>query len=85
MQPYRGIRWTKLGIHMRKVTIVLAALMAVGMTGAADAAKKKSVKAPEMSAQERSNMLIRDAFQPWNTKWAAPAKATRSKKGKKRG
>lgn len=64
---------------MRKGTIVLAAIFAVGMTTAADAAKKKAAPAkpadPAIAASANSANLITDAFQPWGPRReAAPAK-----------
>jgi hypothetical protein len=54
---------------MRKGTIVLAAIFAVGITTTADAAKKKAAPAkaadPAVAAQQNTANLVGDAFQPW--------------------
>jgi hypothetical protein len=68
---------------MRKGTILLAALFAVGMTTAADAAKKKAAPAkpdPAVAASQNSANLVADAFQPWKQRPAPGA----AKKGGKR-
>jgi hypothetical protein len=62
---------------MRKGTIVIAALLAVGMTGTADAAKKKAAPAkpdPAVAAQQNSANFIGDAFQPWKPQRTMPKK-----------
>jgi hypothetical protein len=63
---------------MRKGTILLAAIFAVGMTTAADAAKKKAAPAkpdPAVAAQQNTANLVGDAFQPWK-----PARGSAAKK-----
>lgn len=69
---------------MRKGTLLLAVLIAAAFTTTADAAKKKAAPAPKMSEQDRSNMFIRNSFQPWTTTYAAPAKAKSAKRAKKK-
>ena len=67
---------------MRTGTILLAALFAVGMTTAADAAKKKAAPAkpdPAVAANQNTANLVGDAFQPWK-----PARTMGSAKGKKK-
>ena len=67
---------------MRKGTILLAAIFAVGMTTAADAAKKKAAPAkpdPAVAAQQNTANLVAAAFQPWE-----PAQAPAAAKGKKK-
>jgi hypothetical protein len=62
---------------MRKGTILLAAIFAVGMTTAADAAKKKAAPAkpdPAVAAQQNTANLVGDAFQPWKPTRGAAAK-----------
>jgi hypothetical protein len=62
---------------MRKGTILLAAIFAVGMTTAADAAKKKAAPAkpdPAVAAQQNTANLVGDAFQPWKPARGAAAK-----------
>ena len=73
------------GLTMRKGTILLAALFAVGMTTAADAAKKKAAPAkpdPAVAASQNTANLVGDAFQPWRPQRPAPGAA--KKGGKKR-
>jgi hypothetical protein len=68
---------------MRKGTILLAALLAVGMTTTADAARKKAAAAkpdPAIEAQRNTALLVGDAFQPWQPQRTAAA----AKKGKKK-
>lgn len=65
------------GERMRKGTIVIAALLAVGMTGTADAAKKKAAPAkpdPAVAAQQNTANLVGDAFQPWKPQRTMPKK-----------
>jgi hypothetical protein len=53
---------------MRKGTILLAAIFAIGMTTTADAAKKKKAAAkpdPAVAANQNTANLVGDAFQPW--------------------
>lgn len=53
---------------MRKGTILLAAIFAVGITTTADAAKKKAAAPkpdPAVAAQQNTANLVGDAFQPW--------------------
>jgi hypothetical protein len=69
---------------MRKGTLFLATLIAVGLATAADAATKRKAapKDSGLAAQEQSNTFIRDSFQPWTTQ-LAPASAPRAaRKGK---
>ena len=71
---------------MRKGTILLAAILAVGMTTTADAAKKKRAAAaadPAVQAQQNSANLVTDAFRPWQPQRTAAA--SKAKKGKKKG
>jgi len=71
---------------MRKGTILLAALFAVCMTTAADAAKKKAAPAkpdPAVAASQNTANLVGDAFQPWKAARAAPG-AKPAKGGKKK-
>jgi hypothetical protein len=70
---------------MRKGTILLAALLAVGMTTTADAAKKKAAAAkpdPAIQAQQNTALFVSDAFQPWQPQRTAAG--TKAKKGKKK-
>ena len=71
---------------MRKGTILLAVLFAVAASSAAEAAKKKAAPAAKpdagLTAQDNSLKFIRDAWQPWKTTHAAPAKP--KAKGKKK-
>jgi hypothetical protein len=66
---------------MRKGTILLAAIFAIGMTTTADAARKKAApKAdPAVAASQQSAMFITDAFQPWQ-----PARSMAKAKGGKK-
>jgi hypothetical protein len=68
---------------MRKTTILLAAILAVGMTSTADAAKRKRAAAPKadpaIAASHNTAMLVGDAFQPWMPQRTMP-KAKKSKK-----
>ena len=63
---------------MRMGTILLAAIFAVAITTAADAAKKKAAPAkpdPAVAAQQNTANLVSDAFQPWKpTRSAAKRK-----------
>ncbi len=63
---------------MRMGTILLAAIFAVAMTTAADAAKKKkAVPAkpdPAVAAQQNTANLVSDAFQPWKPTRSAAKK-----------
>jgi hypothetical protein len=73
------------GLNMRKATILLAAIFAVGITSGADAAKKKAAPAkpdPAVAATQNSMNFITAALQPW--KPAAPAPAAKSKGKKKK-
>ena len=69
---------------MRKYTILLAAIFAVGITTGADAAKKKAAPAkpdPAVAATQNSMNFIGDAFQPWRPTRPAPgAKPAKKKK-----
>jgi hypothetical protein len=69
---------------MRKYTILLAALFAVGITTGADAAKKKAAPAkpdPAVAATQNSMNFIADSFQPWKPTRPAPgAKPAKKKK-----
>jgi hypothetical protein len=72
---------------MRKYTILLAALFAVGITTSADAAKKKAAPAkpdPAVAANQNTMNLVSDAFQPWKPTRPAPgAKPAKPAKKKK--
>jgi hypothetical protein len=62
---------------MRMGTILLAAIFAVAMTTAADAAKKKAAPAkpdPAVAAQQNTANLVSDAFQPWKPTRSAAKK-----------
>jgi hypothetical protein len=80
MAAYRNVRWAKSGdLSMRKATLLLAVLIAAAFSTTADAAKKKKA-APAPKQETRS--LFLDAFQPWNTTYAAPAKPAKVAKKK---
>ena len=67
---------------MRKGTILLAALFAIGMTTTADAAKKKAAPAkadPAVAASQNTANLVGDALQPWK-----PQRSAAAAKGKKK-
>ena len=68
---------------MRKGTILLAAIFAVGMTTTADAAKKKAAPAkpdPAVTAQQNTANFVGDAFRPWQPRRTAEV----AKGGKKK-
>ena len=72
---------------MRMGTILLATIFAVGMTTAADAAKKKAAPAkpdPAVQAMSHTNMLVGDALQPWQAQRPAPGAKPAKKSAKKR-
>jgi hypothetical protein len=74
---------------MRKVTILLAVLFAVAATSSAEAARKKKAAAapkpdPAVAAQQNSAKFMQDAWRPWTTTFAAPAKPAAKAKGKKK-
>jgi hypothetical protein len=68
---------------MRRGTILLAAIFAVGITTGAEAAKKKAAPAakpdPAVAANQQAGAFVSDAFQPWK-----PARAEPGAKGKKK-
>ena len=60
---------------MRKATILLAAVFAMGIVTAAEAAKKKAAPAkpdPAAAAGQNTVMFVSDAFQRWTPARAAP-------------
>ena len=71
-------------LTMRRGTILLAAIFAVGITTGAEAAKKKAAPAakpdPAAAAWQNTNMFVADALTPWTPARAAPGAA----KGKKK-
>lgn len=71
---------------MRKGTILLATILAVGVATSADAAKKKApAPDPAIAAQENSLKFIGASVHPWTITHAAPAqpKARKAKAKKK--
>jgi hypothetical protein len=80
----------RLGKTMRKGTILLAAIFALGITTTADAARKKKAAPkpdPAIAAAQQSALFISDAFQPWQPQRtmakAKPAKKAMKAKKKK--
>lgn len=68
---------------MRKGAILVAAIFAIGITSAAEAAKKKAAPAkpdPAAAAGQNTAMLVGDAFQPWTPARAAPGAKAKGKK-----
>ena len=74
---------------MRKGTILLAAIFAVGMITTADAARKKAAPKPDpaVGAQQNTANFVGDAFRPWQPQRtmakAKPAKKAMKAKKKK--
>jgi hypothetical protein len=70
---------------MRKATILLAAVFALAITSAAEAAKKKAAPAKAAADPNQNAInLVTDAFQPWRPTRPAPGQKA-AKGGKKKG
>lgn len=86
MPPYRGIRCLSLGNHMRKLTLVAAAMLAaaIALPSTSNAAAKKAD--PAVAAQQNTSNFIANAMNPGMAKDAAakPAKKKMAKKSKKK-
>jgi hypothetical protein len=87
--PYRGnpVIFNRLGIHMRKATLLAAATFAAAlltMPNIANAAAAKKAD-PAMAAQQTTAKFMHDATVPYSVtaKAAAAPKAAKGKKKKK--